>query len=73
MKLLDLSTCFCHEKILPRVVGLESEHPGSFPLIFDKEAIEAMVHVRTSYYEQLLEKVDNILDELDFSSQQVTF
>ncbi|KAH6765994.1 hypothetical protein C2S52_016977 [Perilla frutescens var. hirtella] len=74
MKLLDLSnnvvTCFCHEKILPRLVGLASEYPGSFPLIFDKEAIEAMIHVRASYYQQLLEKIDSILDKLDFSSRQ---
>ncbi|XP_042002632.1 uncharacterized protein LOC121751889 [Salvia splendens] len=74
MKLLDLSndvgTCFCHEKILPRLVGLANEYPGSFPLIFDKEAIEEMVHVRASYHQQLLEKVDSILDKLDFSSRQ---
>ncbi|XP_042039080.1 uncharacterized protein LOC121784884 [Salvia splendens] len=74
MKLLDLSndvgTCFCHEKILPRLVGLENEYPGSFPLIFDKEAIEEMVHVRASYHQQLLEKADSILDKLDFSSRQ---
>lgn len=77
MKLLDLSndvgTCFCHEKILPRLVGLANEYPGSFPLIFDKEAIEEMVHVRASYHQQLLEKVDSILDKLDFSSRQVFF
>lgn len=77
MKLLDLSTdagtCFCHEKILPRLVGLASEYPGSFPLIFDKEAIEEMVHVRANYHQQLLEKVDSILDKLDFSYRQVLF
>ncbi|KAK6163986.1 hypothetical protein DH2020_000850 [Rehmannia glutinosa] len=76
MKLLELSnnvgTCDTHEEILPSLVGLSSEYPWfAFPLTFDKGTIETMALVRASYYQQMLEKIGNILTKFDFTSQQV--
>ncbi|KAK6164020.1 hypothetical protein DH2020_000884 [Rehmannia glutinosa] len=76
MKLLELSnnvgTCDTHEEILPSLVSLSSEYPWfAFPLTFDKGTIEMMALVRASYYQQMLEKIGNILTKFDFTSQQV--
>ncbi|KAL8531079.1 hypothetical protein ACS0TY_007910 [Phlomoides rotata] len=75
MKLLELSnnvgTCVAHENILPSLVGLTSAYPWfAFPLTFDKGTIERMVGVRTSYYQQMVEKIEGILTKFDFSFRQ---
>ncbi|KAG8388874.1 hypothetical protein BUALT_Bualt02G0170400 [Buddleja alternifolia] len=77
MKLLELcdnvGACDIHEEILPCLVGLSHEyHWFAFPLTFDKETIKRMVLVRASYYERMMEKIENILTKFDFSFRQAT-
>ncbi|XP_022869349.1 uncharacterized protein LOC111388779 isoform X2 [Olea europaea var. sylvestris] len=60
-----------HEGVFPCLIGLSSEYPWfTFPLTFDKGTIETMVLARASYYQQMLEKIDNILTKFEYSSRQ---
>ncbi|KAL2536001.1 indole-3-acetaldehyde oxidase [Forsythia ovata] len=60
-----------HEGIFPCSIGLSTEYPWfAFPLTFDKGTIETMVLARASYYQQMLEKIVNILTKFEYSSQQ---
>ncbi|KAK4419711.1 Gamma-tubulin complex component 2 [Sesamum alatum] len=77
LKLLELSSSVgasdTLEEILPCLVGLSNEHLWfAFPLTFDKGTIETLVPMRASYYQQMLEKIENILTKFDFSFRQAT-
>ncbi|XP_073054596.1 uncharacterized protein [Primulina eburnea] len=74
MKLLELcntnGTYDAHEEILPSLIELSSIYPWfAIPLMFDKGAIETMVLARATYYQKMLEKMDDKLAKFEFSSR----
>ncbi|MCD7455651.1 hypothetical protein HAX54_029044 [Datura stramonium] len=72
MKLLEFCNTFgpsngIHEEFLPGIHGFSSEFPSfRSSLLFEKGAIETMVVSRNSYYQRMLEKIDNIKSEFRF-------
>ncbi|XP_071912520.1 uncharacterized protein [Coffea arabica] len=76
MKLLDL--CYslgtynnAQEEILPFLDEFSNEYPFfASPLTFDKETMGRMALARSSYYQRMLEKVDNVLTRFGFRSQK---
>ncbi|KZV44463.1 hypothetical protein F511_19364 [Dorcoceras hygrometricum] len=76
-KLLELcnsmDTYDAYEEILPSLVDLSSIYPWfAIPLTFDKGAVETMVLARASYYQNMLEKMDDKLAKFEFSSRPAT-
>ena len=75
MKLLDL--CYslgtynnAQEEILSFLDEFSNEYPFfASPLTFDKETMGRMAIARSSYYQRMLEKVDNVLTRIGHRSQ----
>lgn len=61
-----------HEEFLPGIHGFSSEFPSiRSSLLFEKGAIETMVVSRNSYYQRMLEKIDNIFTKSKFRFREV--
>ncbi|XP_075093249.1 uncharacterized protein LOC107803639 isoform X2 [Nicotiana tabacum] len=71
-KLLEFCDTFgpfngIHEELLPGIDGFSSEFPSfRSSLLFEKGTIETMVVSRNSYYQRMLEKVDNVFTKMEF-------
>lgn len=79
-KLLEFCDSFgpfngIHEELLPGIInGFASEFPSfRSSLLFEKGTIETMVVSRNSYYQRMLEKVDNVFTKLEFRFREVIF
>lgn len=76
-KLLEFCNTFgpfnsIHEEFLPRLHGFSSEFPSfRSSLLFEKGAIETMAVSRNSYYQRMLEKIDNVFTKSDFRFREV--
>ncbi|KAL3518746.1 hypothetical protein ACH5RR_021335 [Cinchona calisaya] len=78
MKLLEL--CYslgtynnAQKEILPFLENFPNEYPFlASPLTFHKGTIRNMALARNSYYQRMLEKVDNVLTKFEFGSQKAS-
>lgn len=77
MKLLELcndvgSWNRTYEDFLPYWNGVSSDCLShASPLAFNKESIQALVFARNNYYKYMMEKLGNLLINLEFRYQQV--
>lgn len=77
-KLLEFCNTFgpfnsIHEEFLPRLHGFSSEFPSfRSSLLFEKGAIETMAVSRNSYYQRMLEKIDNVFTKSDFRFREIS-
>ncbi|XP_049353927.1 uncharacterized protein LOC125818481 [Solanum verrucosum] len=78
MKLLEFCNTFgpfngIHEEFLPGIHGFSSEFPSfRSSLLFEKGAIETMVDSRNSYYQRMLEKIDNVFTKSEFRFREIS-
>ncbi|XP_059311395.1 uncharacterized protein LOC132062954 [Lycium ferocissimum] len=78
MKLLEFCNTFgpfngIHEEFLPGIHGFSSEFPSfRSSLLFEKGAIETMVVSRNSYYQRMLEKIDNVFTKSEFRFREIS-
>ncbi|CAN4120090.1 unnamed protein product [Withania somnifera] len=78
MKLLEFCNTFgpfnsIHEEFLPGIHGFSSEFPSfRSSLLFEKGAIKTMVVSRNSYYQRLLENIDNVFTKSEFRFREVS-
>ncbi|XP_055833261.1 uncharacterized protein LOC129902197 [Solanum dulcamara] len=78
MKLFEFCNTFgpfngIREEFLPGIRGFSSEFPSFISsLLFEKGAIETMVVSRNSYYQRMLEKIDNVFTKSEFRFQEIS-
>lgn len=78
MKLLEFCNTFgqfngIHEEFLPGIHGFSSEFPSfRSSLLFEKGAIETMVVSRNSYYQRMLENIDNVFTKSEFRFREIS-
>ncbi|KAM3398721.1 putative protein isoform X1 [Capsicum galapagoense] len=78
MKLLEFCNAFglfngIHEEFLPGIRGFSNEFPSfKSSLLFEKGAIETMVVSRNSFYQKMLEKIDNVFTKSEFRFREIS-
>ncbi|XP_015158332.1 uncharacterized protein [Solanum tuberosum] len=78
MKLFEFCNTFgpfngIHEEFLPGIHGFSSEFPSfRSSLLFEKGAIDTMVVSRNSYYQRMLEKIDNVFIKSEFRFREIS-